>query len=282
MVESLLSISNINLFGHPVIDIMLTNFSGATSITVASRRKIKTLAKHITVNGVPVTAGDKVLVWKQNDPEANEIYLVKGDTDAWDKQDTNTDDIFDVEKGSKYKGYFKKREDGFEYIGDKNRRPGAGRRMGANKLLEDQFEKGRFARIYGFSFEGTYYDLPRPIVFLVHGDGDLVSEDLGSFGPARSPSPTSLTGLAAADFDFADGLRVWSYDKADYTIRMDVETGMFEDVLLAAMFGGGPGGMDSAGMNARGMNARGMNARGMNARGMNARGMNARGGGNSD
>ncbi len=80
-------------------------------------------------------------------------------------------------------------------------------------------------------------------------------------------------------FDFADELRVWSYDKADYTIRMDVETGMFEDVLLAAMSGGGPGGMDSAGMNARGMNARGMNARGMNARGMNARGMNARGGG---
>jgi len=75
---------------------------------------------------------------------------------------------------------------------------------------------------------------------------------------------------------------VWSYDKADYTIRMDVETGMFEDVLLAAMLGGGPGGMDSAGMNARGMNARGMNARGMNARGMNARGMNARGSGNSD
>lgn len=74
---------------------------------------------------------------------------------------------------------------------------------------------------------------------------------------------------------------VWSYDKADYTIRMDVETGMFEDVLLAAMLGGS-GGFDSAGMNARGMNARGMNARGMNARGMNARGMNARGGGNSD
>jgi len=79
---------------------------------------------------------------------------------------------------------------------------------------------------------------------------------------------------------------VWSYDKADYTIRMDVETGMFEDVLLGAMFdGGGPGGFDASGMNARGMNARGMNARGMNARGMNARGMNARGmnaRGNSD
>ena len=69
---------------------------------------------------------------------------------------------------------------------------------------------------------------------------------------------------------------VWSYDKADYTIRMDVETGMFEDVLLAAMLGGGPGGMEAAGMSARGMSARGMSARGMSARGMSARGMSAR------
>jgi len=80
-----------------------------------------------------------------------------------------------------------------------------------------------------------------------------------------------------ADFQFADEVRVWSYDKADYTIRMDVDTGMFEDILLNAVLGGA-GGLEASGMNARGMNARGMNARGMNARGMNARGMNARGG----
>ncbi|WP_206520495.1 MULTISPECIES: hypothetical protein [unclassified Mesorhizobium] len=82
------------------------------------------------------------------------------------------------------------------------------------------------------------------------------------------------------DFEFADDIMVWSYDKADYTIRMDVETGMFEDVLLAAMLGDGPGGMDAAGMSARGMSARGMSARGMSARGMSARG--TRGGNNND
>jgi hypothetical protein len=159
-------------------------------------------------------------------------------------------------------------------------------RKGENRQLERQLFNGTLARIFGFSYEGTYYDLPRPAIFLVHGDGMPVNAGKdtakGQDTPARAPGQTSLTGLAAADFDFADSLCVWSYDKADYTIRMDVETGMFEDVLLAAMLGGGPGGMDSAGMNARGMNARGMNARGMNARGMNARGMNARGGGNSD
>lgn len=137
------------------------------------------------------------------------------------------------------------------------------------------------ARIYGFSYEGYYYELPRPVMFLVHGDGLPASEARGRTNRARAPGEPSRTGLGEADFQFSDDILVWSYDKADYTIRMDVETGMFEDVLLAAMLGGS-GGFDSAGMNARGMNARGMNARGMNARGMNARGMNARGGGNSD
>lgn len=96
---------------------------------------------------------------------------------------------------------------------------------------------------------------------------------------SRAPREPDITGIAAAHFDFADEMRVWSYDKGDYSIRMDVDTGMFEDVLLAAMLGSG-GALESSGMNARGMNARGMNARGMNARGMNAKGMNARG--NSD
>lgn len=162
--------------------------------------------------------------------------------------------------------------------------PFSGKRNGLASEIQQQVLIERdpsFARIYGFSFEGFYYTLPRPVIFLVHGDGFPVSELRGRINRARAPGEPSLTGIGEADFQFSDEITVWSYDKADYTIRMDVETGMFEDVLLAAMLGGS-GGFDSAGMNARGMNARGMNARGMNARGMNARGMNARGGGNSD
>ena len=94
---------------------------------------------------------------------------------------------------------------------------------------------------------------------------------------ARAPGDPSLTGLAAADFQFADDCMVWSYDKADYTIRMDVETGMFEDVLLAAMLGGGPGERRRA-RDAGTGHERARHA----ARGMKARGMKARGGGNSD
>ena len=121
-------------------------------------------------------------------------------------------------------------------------------RKGANRQLEDQLaaKEAKIARIYGFSYEGTYYDLPRPALFLVHGPGLLVtnvspknSEGVGVPGGSIAPGEPSLTGVAAADFQFADGLMVWSYDKADHTIRMDVETGEFEDVLLNMFFGGG-------------------------------------------
>ena len=65
-------------------------------------------------------------------------------------------------------------------------------------------------------------------------DGD------GRFGHvSRAPTGPSLSGVGAADVQFADDIMVWAYDKADYTIRMDVETGMFEQVLLDAYFGGG-------------------------------------------
>ena len=123
-------------------------------------------------------------------------------------------------------------------------------RVGGNRSVETQLmlAGARFARIYGFSYEGTYYDLPRPVLFLVHGQGEPATQAragaAGIVQPARAPSEPSLTGLAAADFEFADDLRVWSYDKADYTIRMDVETGMFEQVLLDS--GGGGAGVSGA------------------------------------
>jgi len=117
--------------------------------------------------------------------------------------------------------------------------------VGPNRDLENQLADAGacFARIYGFSYEGVYYDLPRPALFLVHGTGVPVTEafpGVGTPARARAPGEPSLTGVAAADFQFVDDLLVWSYDKFDYTIRLDVETGMFEDVLLPLIGGGGP------------------------------------------
>ncbi len=121
-------------------------------------------------------------------------------------------------------------------------------RAGGNRELEHQLTApdATIARIYSFSYEGAYYDLPRPALFLVHGEGLVVTnlspkggEGVGPPGISIAPGEPSLTGVAAADFQFADGIMVWSYDKADQTIRMDVETGEFEDVLLNMYFGGG-------------------------------------------
>ena len=40
--------------------------------------------------------------------------------------------------------------------------------------------------------------------------------------------------MGAQGYSFSEDIRVWSYDTADYSIRMDVETGTFEQILLDA------------------------------------------------
>lgn len=293
MTDSLLSFSGVNLFGQRLLELRIVNpLQRPREVIVATSSRLPGKDWPPTgsplINGVDLSAGDTVIVWKQAQSDRNKLYEAASRGKPWVEVPVDDDVILKPAKGRKYKGFFLRLGDGFEYLGGENSRIlGTFNRLGANRQLEEQLKDGRFARIYGFSYEGIYYDLPKPTIFLVHGDGELVSEDTGLFNLARAPRPTTLTGIGASYFDFSDGLRVWSYDQADYTIRMDVEVGMFEQVLLDAMFdGGGPGGFDASGMNARGMNARGMNARGMNARGMNARGMNARGmnarGGNSD
>lgn len=111
-------------------------------------------------------------------------------------------------------------------------------RDGANRHLAEQLinQDACYAKIYGFSYEGRYYDLARPTLFLVHGGGDPVTlpHAAGAPNDSRAPRHTALSGVSAADFDFADDIRVWSYDKGDYTIRMDVDTGRFEQLLLEA------------------------------------------------
>lgn len=124
--------------------------------------------------------------------------------------------------------------------GSKPKRPGANNQLGdqLKHKLGDPNAKPRYAKIYGFSYEGHYYDLGRPALFLVHGPGDLVTQENapqnGSAAPhpARAPRHPQLSGLAAQAFGFTDDIRVWSYDKGDYTVRMDVETGRFEQLLL--------------------------------------------------
>lgn len=114
--------------------------------------------------------------------------------------------------------------------------------LGDNKFIQRQLEKdqdnakerARFARIYGFSYEGHYYDLPTPALFLVHGEGKQAEDIPEADYVARGPGSADKTGVGAQGYSLSSDMRVWAYDKADFSMRLDVETGPFEQILLEA------------------------------------------------
>ena len=117
--------------------------------------------------------------------------------------------------------------------------------LGANRFLREQLDptsaeavaRGapQFARIYAISYEGTFYNLPKPTIYLVHGEGRAV----GGAGKVRHPGPgtdptVDDTGVIAEDFDLESDVHVWEYDKGDFTLRIDIASGTFDDILLEA------------------------------------------------
>jgi hypothetical protein len=118
--------------------------------------------------------------------------------------------------------------------------------LGDNRFLQRQLDPPgavpadapQIARIYGFSYEGHYYDLAKPALFLVHGPG--VGADPVPAAPpppphrrvARPPADVDHSGVGATAKSFPDDMMVWAYDKGDFSIRLDVETGTLEQILL--------------------------------------------------
>ena len=121
--------------------------------------------------------------------------------------------------------------------------------LGANHFLRDQLQAdgAQFARIYAISYEGTFHHLSRPAIFLVHGTGtEIRGAGLEPRG-TKAGGMTDDSGLIAKGFQFersAEGapkpigpgqsVRFWEYDKGDFTLRLDIASGTFEDVLLDA------------------------------------------------
>jgi hypothetical protein len=124
-------------------------------------------------------------------------------------------------------------------------------RLGGNNFLQQQLQAAgaTLARIYAFTYEGHYYDLPRPMIFLVHGAGADPEPKPGAARVARAPADEDRTGVASQNYSFAEDMKVWSYDKGDFSLRMDVETGTLEQILLDATLAGAGG--TYAGANAR-------------------------------
>jgi hypothetical protein len=143
----------------------------------------------------------------------------------------------------------------------------------ADQLLDPT---AQFARIYGFSFEGHYYDLPRPVIMLVHGLGIALAGP-----PPAAPSPILDTDQAARTWEFAANLFQWNYDKKTMSIRLDLDSGTIEDILLARALGDRAGayGSGAYGSGAYGSGAYGSGAFGSGAYGSGAYGSGAYGSG---
>lgn len=85
------------------------------------------------------------------------------------------------------------------------------------KILK--LDEKQFARIYGFSFDGAYYEIPAPVLFNVKGDG-IEADD------AAVPGPNPR------DKKFFGDLRAWVVERSDETVRLDVDSGKYGSLLL--------------------------------------------------
>jgi hypothetical protein len=296
MSESLLRISEVLLFGRELNDLKIHTETeddiGVPDHVVKcyTKKKIDITATFTEINRIPIAANDKVLVKNQGKGKElhkdNDVYEVQADKTLSPSGSTNHQTVA-AESGEQWlvlstgAGANTKRR--FVKLG-KNKDAVEKRKFG-NKMLESQWagEDPKLARIYGFGFEGTYYELPNPTVFLVHGKGESVTDGNLPSGPSlkeehasRAPTNPSLSGVAAADFQFSDDVMMWSYDKADYSIRMDIETGMLEQILLDAYFGGDDGAFVS-GSKVSGSKVSGSKVSGSKVAGSKVRGSKLRG-----
>lgn len=117
-------------------------------------------------------------------------------------------------------------------------------RSSPSNFLVDQLgkEDAKLARIMSFSYQGELFDLAKPTIFLVHGDGTR-AENVDGVSPEqlslrKRPTFTERSGLVGQKGAFAPDIFVWIYDRADFTVRLDTETGSFDQVLLAHELGG--------------------------------------------
>jgi hypothetical protein len=102
------------------------------------------------------------------------------------------------------------------------------------EALRKMDDEGIFARIYGFSFEGHYYKMPRPLLFLVRNRGSSRRPE----EPVSGEFSTRLTGVEAKDWQFGSDIRVWAVDKHEIAFRLDIEIGPYDEVLLQSLAAG--------------------------------------------
>ncbi|MFK7881771.1 hypothetical protein [Roseobacter sp.] len=126
-------------------------------------------------------------------------------------------------------------------------------------------EKNQFARIYGFTYDGIYYDIATPVLFMMSTKG-------------KAASTVDVPGPNPKEKKFYESLLAWTVKQTDETVRLDIDQGKFQDVLLGMMLGDGASGVSGARVSgARVSGARVSGARVSGARVSGARISGARG-----
>jgi hypothetical protein len=102
------------------------------------------------------------------------------------------------------------------------------------------------AHILAYTYGGALTPLHVPALFLLRGPGDDVVHAGRTIDPGR-------IGLAHLDTTvaFASGLKFWTYDQSDQTVRLDVSSGTLQQLVINAETGGahGRGRIDLVGQN---------------------------------
>jgi hypothetical protein len=111
------------------------------------------------------------------------------------------------------------------------------------QALRQAEAKGIFARIYGFSYEGHYYKMPRPLLFLVRGEGQARPPE--EAGDGYRQFNTRFVGVEAKDWQFGNDIRVWAVDKHDIAVCLDIEMDTYDQVLLQSQAAGLEGALRS-------------------------------------
>jgi hypothetical protein len=96
----------------------------------------------------------------------------------------------------------------------------------AAQASQTQGLKPMLARIYGFSYLGSYYKLANPPVLRVYGEGIEVTP---GYNPENS---MDVLGVEFKNQDFVTGIRMWPADQLDVTVRIDITIGSLREILL--------------------------------------------------
>ncbi|WP_298842966.1 pentapeptide repeat-containing protein [uncultured Roseobacter sp.] len=85
---------------------------------------------------------------------------------------------------------------------------------------EEDIDQNQPARIYGATYDGVYIDMVTPVLFMVDAEK--------SYDPKTVPVP----GPSTKNHAFYNDLSAWVVQRTDKTVRLDVDEGKFEDLLL--------------------------------------------------